>query len=117
MLADIVEARFPAIVTAEIEPLEARIADRKIVQAHRLSVKLAEILLQQGEIVGERLVAMDVGPWPAIERPGRETPDIGADVQNNGPRRPAQEPSGRGDAWLLDTRYSSRPCSLTYGGR
>jgi hypothetical protein len=26
---------------------------------------------------------MDVTAWPALERPGRETPDIGPDVQDH----------------------------------
>src|SRR5512134_2904168 len=84
LLADIVEARFSAIVAAEIKRFQARIADGEIVQADRLSFEPAEVFLKQREIVGERFVAMDMSPGPALERPGSEASDISADIEDHG---------------------------------
>src|SRR6476660_10574164 len=114
LLADIVEARLPAIVAAKVEPRQARIADRKVVQAHRPALELSEVPLEQREIVGERFVAMDVSPGPALERPGRSRhwpryPGSRARCAGKECRIPRPGPSGRGGAWLLDTRCSSRP--------
>src|SRR6476619_6531268 len=64
----------PAIVAAKVEPRQARIADGKVVQAHRPALELSEVSLEQREIGGERFVALDVSLGPALERPGRETP-------------------------------------------
>ena len=62
LLADIVEARLPAIVAAEIEIFKARVADGEIVQADRLPLERPEVLLEQRKILWERLVAVDVAP-------------------------------------------------------
>jgi hypothetical protein len=88
LLADIVEARLPAIVAAKIEIFQAGVADGEIVQADRLPLERPEVLLEKREIVRQRLVAVDVTARPALERPGREAPDIGADIEDHRPRGP-----------------------------
>jgi len=75
LLADIVEARFAAIVAAEMKPGQFRIADGKVVEADRLALDRREVLLEQGEIVRKGLVAVDVAAWPALKGPGGEAAD------------------------------------------
>ena len=41
LLADIVEARLPAIVAANVEPRQARIADGEVIQTHRPALELS----------------------------------------------------------------------------
>ena len=62
LLAHIVEARFAAIVAAEMETFQVRVADGEIVQADRLPLERPEVLLEQRKILWERLVAVDVAP-------------------------------------------------------
>jgi hypothetical protein len=78
---------------------------------------MAEISLQQREIVGERLVATDVALAQAAKT------DIGPHVQNERPRCPirnlifsAQDLLDVVAALSVDTRYSSRPSGLVVGG-
>jgi hypothetical protein len=124
LLADIVEARLTAIVATKVEPGQARVADREVLKAHRASRELGEVSGQRREIVGKRLMAVDVGPRPALEGPGREysrhwprCPGSRARCADKESHIPRPGPSGRGCACSLDTRCSSRPCvSRMVGG-
>jgi hypothetical protein len=79
LFADVEKARLAAIVAAEIKQGMGRIADGEIVEFNPTGER-DEISLEKREVLGERLVAMDMAARPAAARPNRKRSHIGADV-------------------------------------